>query len=312
MPLRWRSWWQTGSAKISDPGNIVVVEQAQSKPEPVDREVQPYDGRRLSYANTFKNPWKAGTIRFVEWLTGKALLLYKVRKFEKSGVPQGQAFFTKGLQAMGIDLLTPKADYAHIPATGPLVVVSNHPHGLVDGLVLAEIIGSVRTDYKILTRSLLTGVQEIEDFMLPVAFPHEEDSVRTNLEMRKTAMSHLNGGGVIILFPAGQVAAAETYFGEAMEAEWNPFTAKMILRSGATVLPIYFPGQNSRLYQIANLISATIRQGLLLHEIKFALNKPQKPVIGRPIAPEELKQHSANTTGFMAWLREKTLALREG
>lgn len=290
----------------------MVAEETQEQTQPVDRKVQPYDGRRLSYATTFRNPWKAGVIRLVEWLTGKAVLLYKVRRFEKSGVPQGQAFFTKGLEAMGIELLTPKADYTRIPKEGPLVIVSNHPHGLVDGLVLAEIIGSVRPDYKILTRSLLTGVQEIEGYMLPVAFPHEENSVRVNLEMRKTAMSHLQDGGVIILFPAGQVAASETLFGDAVEAGWNPFTAKMILRSGATVVPIYFPGQNSRLYQIANKISATLRQGLLLHEIKFALNKPQKPVIGDAIGPEELKAHAENTTEFMAWLREKTLGLREG
>ncbi|MFV2054016.1 lysophospholipid acyltransferase family protein [Aliiroseovarius sp. YM-037] len=274
------------------------------------REVQPYDGRRLSYANTFTNPWKATAIRIVEWLTGKALLLYKIRKFERSGVPFGQAFFTKGLQAMGIDLTTPKEQLKNIPKDGPLVVVANHPHGLVDGLVLAELIGAVRTDYKILTRSLLTGVAEIEDFMLPVAFPHEEDSVRKNLEMRKIAMTHLKAGGVIILFPAGQVAASETYFGPAIESDWNPFTAKMIQRSGATVLPIYFPGQNSRLYQIANKVSATLRQGLLLHEIKFALNKPQGPVIGQPISYDDCEKWADNPRGFMEWLRDKTLALR--
>ena len=288
------------------------MENTSQTSDRVDRNIEPYDGRRLSYANTFENPWKAGVIRVLEWLTAKALLLYKIRKFEKSGVPHGQPFFTKAIDAMGIEIQTSADRVKDIPATGPLVVVSNHPHGLVDGLILAELIGRVRTDYKILTRSLLTGVQEIEQFMLPVAFPHEENSVRVNLEMRKTAMTHLKDNGVIILFPAGQVAASETLFGNAVEADWNPFTAKMILRSGATVLPIYFPGQNSRLYQIANKVSATLRQGLLLHEIKFALNKPQKPVIGEPIGPDELKQHAENTTEFMAWLREKTLGLGEG
>jgi putative hemolysin len=139
-------------------------------------------------------------------------------------------------------------------------------------MVLAELVGRVRTDYRILTRSLLTGVKEISDFLIPVPFPHEEGALEKNLEMRRRAMDHLAGGGVVIVFPSGVVAAAHRPFGPAVEAEWNPFTAKMIQRSGATVLPVRFPGQNSRLYQIANLTSATLRQGLLLHEVVHSLS----------------------------------------
>jgi len=123
------------------------------------------------------------------------------------------------------------------------------------------------------------------------------------------AMAHLKDGGAIILFPSGQVAHSETFFGPAIEAEWNPFTAKMLLKSGAAVLPIFFPGQNTRLYLIANLIAATLRQGLLLHEAAKALNKPQAPVIGPPIPPEEIRKWTDNPRGLMAWLRETTLAL---
>ncbi len=272
----------------------------------------PYEARRLSYANTFTNPLKSNTIRVIEWMTGKMTLLRLIRKFEARGVPEGQAFFDQALDIMGIEVTTPPEQIALIPKEGPLVVVANHPHGMVDGMVMAKLIGSVRTDYKILTRNLLTGIREIKQFMLPVAFPHEENSVRQNLEMRKQAMAHLKDGGVIILFPSGQVAHSETFFGPAIEAEWNPFTAKMLLKSGATVLPIFFPGQNTRLYLMANLIAATLRQGLLLHEAAKALNKPQAPVIGTPIPPDEIRKWADNPRGLMAWLRERTLALGPG
>jgi len=283
----------------------------------VDREEEngrgrniPYDKRKLSYANTFSNPLKSGTIRAIEWMTGKMTLLRLIRKFERRGVPVGQAFFDQALEIMGIEVQTPPEQIALIPPEGPLVVVANHPHGMVDGMVMAQLIGQVRTDYKILTRNLLSGVREVEQFMLPVAFPHEENAVRQNLEMRKKAMEHLKQGGVIILFPSGQVAHSRTFFGPAIEAEWNPFTAKMLLRSGATVLPIFFPGQNTRLYLMANLIAATLRQGLLLHEAAKALNKPQAPVIGPPVMPEEIGKWADNPRGLMAWLRETTLALK--
>ncbi|GGE48941.1 lysophospholipid acyltransferase family protein [Actibacterium pelagium] len=272
---------------------------------------EPYDSRRLSYANTFENPIQVKIIQAIELLTGKLTILRRIRKFEAMGVPHGQPFWKQALEVMKIDLQTPEDEIANIPAEGPVVITANHPHGLIDGMVLAELIGRVRTDYKILTRSLLTGVGEIEEFMIPVPFAHETDALKKNLEMRKSAMDHLSKGGVIVLFPSGVVAASETWFGDAVEAEWNPFTAKMIQRSKAQVVPIYFPGQNSRWYHMANRFSATLRQSLLLHEVAHAFDKPQKPRIGKALSREEIESWSSNPRGFMNWLRENTLGLRE-
>lgn len=271
-----------------------------------------YDRRNLSYANTFTNPFKRFAIQVMELFTGKLRLLYLVRKFEARGVKFGQGFWADALDVMGIELKTPQDQLNNIPKTGPVIIVANHPHGLVDGMVLAEAIGRVRTDYKILTRSLLTGVNAIDQFMIPVPFPHEEDALQQNLEMRRRAMQHLKEGGVIVLFPSGVVATSETWWGPAVEQEWNPFTAKMIQRSEAAVVPVFFPGRNSRAYQIANQVSPTLRQGLLIHEVRHALYKPQAPVVGEPIDPEQIKQWSSNPRGFVAWLKEQTLALGAG
>lgn len=269
----------------------------------------PYDMRRLSYAGTFTNPWKAGTIRAIEWATAKITLLRLIREFERAGAPFGAPFWPKAIQHMGIRIDTPEEEIARIPKTGPVVVIANHPHGVVDGMVMAEIVSRVRPDFKILTRSLLTGIPEIAEFMIPVPFPHEENARALSLEMRNNTMKHLKDGGVIVLFPAGQVAASETWFGPAIEAEWNPFSHKMIQKSGASVVPIHFLGQNTRAYQIANKVSATLRQGLLLYEIKKGLFKPWRPHIGNVISPDELKQWSDNPRGFLEWMRAHTLAL---
>jgi len=272
-------------------------------------ELKPYDKGRLSYAGTFTDPWKSNTIRTIEWLTAKPKLLSLIRKFERRGAPTGQPFWPQALDIMGIKVGTPPEQIAHIPPTGPLVVVANHPHGLVDGMVLAYLIGQVRTDYKILTRSLLTGIPEIAQFLIPVPFPHEENAREDSLAMRNDSMAHLKAGGVIVLFPAGKVASSPGWWGPAIESDWNPFTAKMVMRSGATVLPVHFPGQNTRAYQIANRLSATLRQSLLLYEIRAALNKPQNPVIGPPIGPDETRKWASDPRGYLAYLRETTLAL---
>jgi putative hemolysin len=124
-------------------------------------------------------------------------------------------------------------------------------------------------------------------------------------------MAHLAEGGAIALFPAGVVASSDDWFGPAVERDWNPFTAKLITRSGATVLPVRFPGQNSRAYQIAARVSATLRQGLLLYEVRHALNRPQRPHVGVPIPPEEITGWAGDPMGFMRWLRARTLSLGE-
>ena len=284
--------------------------QAQASSEPVN--FTKYDRRSLSYASTFDDPWKATFIRVMEAFTGKLTILRLIRKFERRGAPQGQAFWRACLDVMGIDLTTPQHQLDRIPKEGPVIVVANHPHGMVDGMIFADLIGRVRPDYRILTRSLLTVIDEVAgSYMIPVPFPHDEDAQRKGVEMRAKAMAHLKAGGVVALFPSGGVAASETWFGPAVEAEWNVFTAQLIRRSGATVVPMFFPGQNSRAYQIANKLSPMLRQGLLLHEIVHSLNKPQGPVVGHPLDPDFVTGWQDDPRGFMAWLREHTLSLKE-
>ncbi|MGR3545940.1 MAG: lysophospholipid acyltransferase family protein [Roseovarius sp.] len=269
-----------------------------------------YDRRSLTYANSFDDGLTSFIIRLMEWMTGKITILRMIRKFEKRGAPTGQAFWRAALDTMGIPLLTPDEQVAHIPLDGPVVVVANHPHGLVDGMILADLIGRRRSDYKILTRALLTGIDEVAaSYMISVPFPHEPDAQRKSVEMRAKAMAHLKEGGVISVFPSGVVASSDTMFGPVIEREWNVFTAQMIRRSGARVVPIYFPGANSRWYQMANRISATMRQGLLLHEVVRSCNHPQKPVVGAPISDERMAMLESDPRGFMEWLRAHTLSL---
>jgi putative hemolysin len=270
-----------------------------------------YDRRTLTYANSFDDPWTSFAIKAIEWCTGKLTILRMVAKFEKKNADyRGQRFWRGALDVMGIELRTPQDQLANIPAEGPVVVVANHPHGMVDGMIFADLIGRVREDYRILTRSVLTGLDEAAtSFMIPVPFPHDPDAQRKMVEMRARAMGILKQGGVVALFPSGVVMSSDSWFGSPVEREWNVFTAQLIRRSGARVVPIFFPGRNSRAYQIANQISPILRQGLLLHEIVRSCNKPQAPVVGAPLTDEQMALLQTDPRGFMAWLREHTLAL---
>ncbi len=276
-----------------------------------DSEGEVYDRRTLTYANSFDDNWTSTAIKTIEWLTGKLSILKMVNKFEKDNEKyRGQNFWRGALDVMGIDLTTPEEQLKNIPADGPVVVVANHPHGLVDGMILADLIGRVRQDYRILTRSVLAGLDEAAtSFMIPVPFPHDPEAQRKMVEMRAKTMAFLKDNGVVALFPSGVVSSSDTLFGPVVEREWNVFTAQLIRRSGARVVPIFFPGQNTRWYQMANRISPILRQGLLLHEIVKSCHRPQGPVVGAPLTDEQMERLQSDPRGFMAWLREHTLAL---
>ncbi|WP_412552306.1 lysophospholipid acyltransferase family protein [Shimia sp. MIT1388] len=290
---------------------VDTVPEAQVAKPASETEGQVYDRRTLTYANSFDDRWTSFAIRAIEWMTGKLKILRMVNKFERDNEKyRGQKFWRGALNVMGIELQTPLEQLQNIPSEGPVVVVANHPHGMVDGMIFADLIGRVRQDYRILTRSVLTGLDEAaSSFMIPVPFPHDPDAQRKMVEMRGKAMAHLKEGGVVALFPSGVVMSSDTWFGPAIEQEWNVFTAQMIRRSGARVVPIFYPGQNSRAYQIANKLSPILRQGLLLHEIVRSCDKPQAPIVGAPLTDEQMEQLQSDPRGFMAWLRQHTLDL---
>ena len=269
-----------------------------------------YDKRDITYAHSFETNWQSTLIRAIEWFTGKIAIIRMVRAYERRGGGTGLAFWAAALKAMGITISTPEAQLRRIPTEGPVVVVANHPHGLVDGMVMAEIIGRRREDFRILTREVLTGLDEAANaFLIPVPFPHAKDAQEKGVEMRSKAMEVLKAGGLVCIFPSGVVASSRTAFGPVEEAEWNVFTAQMIRRSGATVVPIHFLGQNSRWYQVANRVSATLRQGLLLHEVVHVCNRPHGPVIGAPLTEAQLDGIKSDPRGWIAWLRGHTLSL---
>ncbi|MCP5085969.1 MAG: acyltransferase [Rhodobacteraceae bacterium] len=269
----------------------------------------PYDAADLTYATSFTSPWKRILIKVIENFTGRIKLLRLVRKWERDE-NRDSDFWQSVLDKLEIKLTTPQEELDYIPKEGPLVVVSNHPHGLVDGIVMAHLLSHARDDYKILTRSLLCHVPRIDKYLLPVSFPHEPDAIQNNLRTRKEAIQHLKAGGCVGLFPAGTVATSDTWFGPAIDPDWMPFAAKLIRQGGAQVLPVYFPGQNSRWFQIANKLSTTLRQSLLLHEIAFVMKKNQPVKVGKLVSAEVLKSYEKDMPGLMKYLRTETMALK--
>lgn len=265
--------------------------------------------RDISYAATIEGRLARLAVRAVEDVTGRRRLMRRAMGYEAE-LASGAEFWSLMAARYGLDPVLGGAGISAIPPNGPVVVVANHPFGVLDGLMMGLILQRARgPGFRILAHEVFSRAAELQDVILPVDFAGTPEAARRTIQTRKDAQGFLSAGGAIGVFPGGTVSTAATPFGRAMDPEWRRFTAKMVARSGATVVPVYFDGQNSRLFQLASHLSVPLRMGLLLHEFRARVDRPVQAIIGDPLAPETLAQFRADPKSMMDFLRERTYAL---
>lgn len=262
----------------------------------------------FSYADPASPRLKRGLIRAVETATGQGAL--KRLYLDHCARPrQNESFWQSAVRVLALDVRFDQAALRQIPRQGPVVIVANHPYGVLDGIVVAWLAEQVRPDFRILTHSLLLHAPEARPFLLPVDFSGTPDAQRTNLESRAEARRLLDEGGCLVVFPAGGISTTPDRLGRepAVDSPWQPFTAQLIQRGKATVVPIHFAGQNSRLFQIASHLSLTLRLSLIFREVKNRIGTELLVGIGEPIPFETMAP--LDRQGLIDMLRRRTYAL---
>jgi putative hemolysin len=160
-----------------------------------------------------------------------------------------------------------------------------------------------------LTNALLYRAQEIRPYLLPIDFEETKEALETNLKSRAESKRLLEDGGVLVIFPGGTVSTVKRPFDKVAEdPEWKTFTARMIVQGKAPVVPVFFAGQNSRLFQIASHVSMTLRLSLLFKEVHDRIGKPIGLRIGARIPYAEL-QAFKDRKALMEFLRTRTYDL---
>jgi putative hemolysin len=195
-----------------------------------------------------------------------------------------------------------------VPEAGGLLLVANHPFGVVDGLTIGHLGMQLRNNVRIMTNSQLCRVPEVDPHLLPVDFSGTPEARRLTGETRRRAAALLAQGQVVAIFPAGGVATANRPVrGRAVDAPWHPFVGRLATIPGVTTLPVNFSGQNSRLFQIASHLSYPLRIALVFHETRRRMAQPVEMTIGAPITSDELRRldRDAVTTE----LRRRVMAL---
>jgi len=265
------------------------------------------DIEHFSYAAPEDPRLKRLIIRMIETMTGQPYLKSLYDEHRLNPVP-GESFWAAALRSLELKIVYNEDALTRMPKTGSLVIVANHPFGVLDGLIISYLISQVRDDFLVLTNSVLYQAEEIRTHLLPIDFAETKEALGTNLKSRAAAKAHLLRGGVLVVFPAGGASTAPKLWSKrAVDSEWKNFAARLITAAKSPVIPVYFAGQNSRLFQIASHISMTLRLSLFFKEVYNKIGSELQVRIGDPIPYSELA--SLDRAKLMEHLRTATYKL---
>jgi putative hemolysin len=264
--------------------------------------------RDISYAHSAETKGGRMVIKLMENTTGRMRLIKRADGYEHE-VAQGRDFWSVMVDRYGLSLDVVGGALSNIPQTGPLILIANHPYGILDGMMMGHILSQARGDFRILAHRVFRKAEDLNRIILPISFDETKEAMKLNLDTRKTALNYLDEGGAIGIFPGGTVSTGVKPFSYPMDPGWRGFTARMVAKSNATVVPVFFDGHTSRLFQVASHLHNTLRMGLLIKEFKKRVDTPVKVVIGEPIARDVLDPLAKDTRKMMDFLRKATYEL---
>ena len=186
--------------------------------------------REISYSWSAKSKMGRAVIRSLENLTGRPRLLKMALGYEDE-VEAGRDFWEVMQERYGITMRFRGGGLENIPREGPLVLVANHPYGILDGMAMGRILSETRGDFRIIAHVVFRKAKDLNRIILPIDFANTKEAQAQNINTRKEALRYLADGGAIGIFPSGAVSTSAKPFSKAMDPVWKTFTAKMIAKS---------------------------------------------------------------------------------
>lgn len=226
-----------------------------------------------------------------------------------SRIPGTASICEKLMECLQVKPKISTADIARIPKQGAVIVVANHPFGLIEGPILGSLLPSLRPDVKIMTNFLISEFPELRPLCIFVDPFGGEESVKANQKGMKEALVWLKRGGMLVIFPAGEVAHLDFKQRQITDPPWSETIARIARITKTPVLPLYFHGANSPLFQILGLIHPRVRTAMLPHEF---LNKRHAEIeirVGNTISPKKIASIEDDAT-LIRYLRHRTYLLQ--
>ncbi len=244
----------------------------------------------------------------IEWLLG----IPRMNAIHRRAADMDPAlpFADRTLRAMGVSYTVSDEDRAQIPATGPVVVVANHPFGGVEGVILLSLLRSVRADARCMANFLLGGIPEMRDLFILVDPFGASGAASRNIRPMKESLRWLQNGGMLGIFPAGEVSSFDLHSGLIRDPAWDYKTAALVRRTQATVLTIFVHGHNDAIFQAAGVIHPRLRTLLLPRQLANKQGCEVKLRIGTPIPWKDLSCFASDEK-LIRYLRLRTYLLAE-
>ena len=214
------------------------------------------------------------------------------RRFRRAqAASSGSQFAREFLKDLQIEVDVSPSDVARIPRAGSAIVVANHPYGFAEGLILSALFDSVRPDYRLVGNSVLQGVEPLLDHLILVNPFETPGAARQNCTPLREALIWLQCGGILIMFPAGEVSRKNWRDGSVSDPAWKTTAARLALRAGCPVIPIFFSGSNSVPFHLAAALHPALRTALIPREFHKLRRKTITLRVGRAITGGELNRH---------------------
>jgi putative hemolysin len=248
--------------------------------------------RELSYANENDPRIKRWFIRSIEGLSGRDRYARIYDIWRKDIVGKTDRVFGKMLDLIDVTVDVKGCWPPENLPEGPLVIIANHPFGIGDGITVLALAEQLGRPFRVIINNELLKVPEMAPYSLPISFEETKEALALNMATRHEAVRLLKDGVTVIVFPAGGVATAVKGFGRAQDLPWKMFPAKLIQSAKASVIPVYFEGQNGRLFHLASKLSLTLRVSLLIREFRRLSGSTITSRIGDVISWDELAQVS--------------------
>ncbi|MEE8435386.1 MAG: GNAT family N-acyltransferase [bacterium] len=265
----------------------------------------------FSLHSVTSSPAKLMLLRLVETLLGGVLSLRAINRVYNDIVASGEELdiFTRILERLNVEWDFRKGNLESIPTEGPLIVTSHHPFGLLDALLLGNLLNQVRQDFKIMGNVILHNIPEVRPYVIPVNPFESRNAIVQNIKPLRNCVKWLQEGNVLGIFPAGEVSSLKLKSRLVQDREWNQTIGWIARKTKAPVLPVTFHGRNSAVFQMAGIINARLRTALLPREMLKKQNTCISISIGSLVTRKQIAQFENDKT-LTRFLQFKTDLLR--
>ncbi|MDY3501761.1 lysophospholipid acyltransferase family protein [Riemerella anatipestifer] len=227
--------------------------------------------------------------------------------YDKIKHTEGKDFFKAFVKERNLKYIVFEEDLQKIPKTGPFILVANHPLGAIDGILMCKILTEIRPDFKIMGNFLLEKIEPMKPFVIPVNPFEGRKEIRSSLQGMKATLKHLEEGGCVGIFPAGEVSNKNNSFAQIMDKEWEKPALKLMKKAKVPIVPMYFHAKNSKLFYAMSKIHPDLQTLMLPSEM---MNKREKPIrvrIGKPVSVKTIED--CDSVEEMEHLLQKKICL---